>query len=103
MSTVAIFIAAGALTWVLRASFIFGLRSRESAARLEPMVKLAAPAALAALAATSLVSIADHGRGDGWPLAVATVVAALAAWRSRNLTVVILSGVGVVTLMSALC
>jgi branched-subunit amino acid transport protein len=102
VSAVVIFIGAGAVTWVLRASFILGLRSRESAARLEPMVKLAAPSALAALAATSLVSIADHSRGDGWSLTVATVVAALAAWRVRNLTVVIASGVGAVALLTLL-
>jgi len=100
MSTVAVFLAAGALTWVLRASFIFGLRSRESAARLEPVVKLAAPAALAALAATSLSSIADHSRQGEWPLMVGAMVAALAAWRTRNLTAVILSGAGVVGLLA---
>jgi len=100
MSTVAVFLAAGALTWVLRASFIFGLRSRESAARLEPMVKLAAPAALAALAATSLSSIADHSRQGEWPLMVGAMVAAFAAWRTRNLTAVILSGAGVVGLLA---
>lgn len=102
MTTVAIFLAAGALTWVLRASFIFGLRSRESAARLEPMVRLAAPAALAALAATSLTSIADHSRQGGWQLAVAAGIAGVAAWRTRNLTVVILSGAGAVGLLSLL-
>lgn len=102
MSTVGIFVAAGALTWVLRASFIFGLRSRESAARLEPMVKLAAPAALAALAATSLSSIGDDSRQGQWPLVAGALVAALAARRTRNLTVVILGGAGVVGLLALL-
>jgi branched-subunit amino acid transport protein len=102
VSTVAIFIAAGAVTWVLRVSFILGLRSGESATRLEPVVRLAAPAALAALAATSLDSVASHSRGGAWPLAVAAVAAGLAAWRTRNLTIVILTGVGVVGLLTAL-
>ena len=102
MNTLGVFVAAGAVSWVLRASFILGLRSRESATRIEPVVRQAAPAALAALVATSLVSIADHSRHGAWPLALAAGAAVLVARRTRNLTLVILAGAGVLGVSTAL-
>jgi branched-subunit amino acid transport protein len=101
MNTLVVFVAAGAVSWLLRAAFVVGLRSDAAAARAETIVRYAAPAALAALTVTSVDVAASRADQPRWMFVAAAVVAAIATWRIRNLTVAILAGALAITAFTA--
>lgn len=84
--------AAGAVTWLLRAALIVFVPATAVTARVAAMLRYAAPAAFASLAVPTVTAAADDTGGGRWAFAVATVVAALVAYRSRNLMLTIAVG-----------
>jgi branched-subunit amino acid transport protein len=96
-----ILIAAGVVTWMLRASFIvLGNRVTLPGAS-ERVIANARPAMLAALIASTLLA-AGGGEASAIPPSwlVATAVAALVAWRSGNLALTCAAGVATLSALS---
>jgi branched-subunit amino acid transport protein len=93
MTDFAIITAAGLVTWLLRASFISLVGSRELPASSEQVLRYARPAVLAALAASATV-------GSGGLVASVALVprlagagsAGLAAWRTGNMLITLAVG-----------
>jgi len=84
-------------TYLARISFIaFGDRFRNIPPRAEVALSMIPPAALSAIAATSLLLTNDNSlRGlDEWH--VAAVVAGVVAWKTKSVTYCILSGMAIV-------
>src|SRR5690606_37665711 len=93
MEHLLIIAAAGALTWLLRASFITLGGSSELPAGTQHLLEYARPALLSALVATA--TIGSGGVAGGLVLAprvAGVAVAGTVAWRSGNLTVTLLLG-----------
>jgi branched-subunit amino acid transport protein len=89
MTSVALFAAAGALTWVLRAAFITLLPARHLPVSVLQTLRYAAPAAFAGLLGSAL---ADGPSATVWKPILASSVAALVAWRLRNLMATVAAG-----------
>ena len=102
MSTLAVLAAAGALTWLLRASLIVSTPSTSAAERIARALRYAAPAALAVLAVTSLTGAARDTGDAVWRYAIAAAVAAATARPGRNLALPLLAGAATITVLTAL-
>lgn len=99
MSTVALFAAAGGLSWVLRAAFITLVPARRLPAYVVSVLRYAGPAAFASLLASALTGGSAAASAHLWQLIVATAVAGLVAWRLRSLMATVLSGAGAITIL----
>ena len=88
-------------TYLSRASFILLLGNRAVPERVEKALRNVGPAVLAGLVASLLVG------GDGFsglrpsPELVALVAATLIAWRTRNMTWTLVSGMAIVWVLGA--
>ena len=91
------FVAAGLISWLLRASFITLLGDRKLPDSFERAIAGARPAVLAALIATSLVGMGGSPVGvltsPFLPAAVGTIAV---AWLSRSPLVTLASGLALV-------
>lgn len=98
MSAALALAAAGLVSWVLRVLFITLVPARRLPERFRRALNHAAPAALAALIATSLV----RPSGGGFPAApvLALLAGALVAWRTRSLLLSTAAAVGAFTLLT---
>ncbi len=93
MTDIAIIAAAGLVTWMLRASFISLVGSRELPSSSEQVLRYARPAVLAALAASATI-------GSGGLVASVTLVprlvgagtAGITAWRTGNMLITLAVG-----------
>ena len=98
MRTLLILLAGGFVTWVFRVAFIALVPSGHPPAAVSKALRHAAPAAFAALLAVSVSDAAtSSGELHGWPVLAATAVTALVARKSRNVPLVLLTGVLAVT------
>ena len=101
MSTVLIIVAAAALTWTMRASFITLAGRWQLPGAVEETLTLARPAVLAALVGTALVGNAGDAsallRG---PELIAAAVTAFVAWRTGHLLLTLLAGSVAIALLT---
>jgi branched-subunit amino acid transport protein len=99
-ATLALLLAA-VVSWTLRVLFIAVVPATRLPARVRAALDDVAPAVLAALVVTSLA----HGRalaGLAPTEVVAGLVAAVVAWRTRNLAWTVVAGVGAVAVLRLL-
>jgi branched-subunit amino acid transport protein len=100
MTTLVVMVAAGALSWLLRATFIVLVPSGRAAARVASLLRYGAPAAFASIIAISVTS-ASHRTDDAlWRYGVAILVTAAAAYRLRNLAFAIVIGAAAITVLT---
>ena len=103
MSRVWIAIILGGLgTYAMRASFlVFAHRLADVPPGIQRLLRQIPPAALAAIVVPALLRPADHL--DLWqPRLLAGTVAALVAWRTRNIALTLAVGIGLVMAVDAL-
>lgn len=95
-------VLAGAGTFAMRASFIVAARRLATVPPwADRVLRQIPPAALAALIAPSLVRV--DGELDIWqPRAAIGLLAALVAWRTRNVAVTLVVGLGGLMALEAL-
>lgn len=95
-------VLAGIGTYAMRASFlVFAHRLDDVPPRIQRLLRQIPPAALAAIVVPAFLRPEDQI--DLWqPRFVAGVVAALIAWRTRNIALTLVLGIGVVMLIDAL-
>jgi branched-subunit amino acid transport protein len=98
--TLALFAAAGAVTWLLRAAFITLVPARRLPTSVVDTLRYAGPAAFAALLVTTLTAHPAGPTADQWQAIAAVAVAALVTWRIPNLMVTIATGAVAVTVLS---
>jgi branched-subunit amino acid transport protein len=93
MNALLVLAAAGAISWLLRITFIGLFPAGKLPDRLRQMLEAAAPAALTALLVTELAhqGIDDVGRLPA--LVLGTGGAAVAMWRFENLALTALTGI----------
>lgn len=94
-------ILAGIGTYAMRASFlVFAHRLADVPPGVQRLLRQIPPAALASIVVPALLR--PEGRLDLWqPRFVAGVVAALVAWRTRNIALTLVAGIGLVMLIDA--
>jgi branched-subunit amino acid transport protein len=97
MTGVGLMAAAGALTWVLRAAFTTLMPARHLPSSVLGTLRYAAPAAFASLLATAL---AAGPTATVWKPLLAAGVAALVAWRLRNLMATVGAGAVAISVLS---
>ncbi len=94
MTALLMIVAAGALSWMLRASFITFLGDREPPMAIRRGLAGARPAVMAAMAATSLMSITGGPSALAVsPELVAVAVAAAAVFFTRQLVAGLVFGI----------
>lgn len=95
-------ILAGLGTYAMRASFlVFAHRLADVPPGVQRLLRQIPPAALAAIVVPALLR--PEGQIDLWqPRFLAGVLAALVAWRTRNIAATLVVGMGVVMLIDAL-
>lgn len=102
MTLFALLAAGGLLTWVMRATFIVLAPPGAHSARIVPLLRRAAPAAFAAMAATTLSKTLDAVGGPVWPWLLAVAVTGGVAWRTRNLAICLATATATITVLTAL-
>jgi branched-subunit amino acid transport protein len=95
-------VLAGAGTYAMRALFLaFAHRMADVPPAVQRILRQIPPAALAAITLPALVR--PHGELDLWqPRLLAGAVAAAVAWRTRNIALTLVVGLGLVVLLDAL-
>lgn len=95
-------ILSGIGTYVMRASFlVFAHRLADVPPGIQRLLRQIPPAALAAIVVPALLR--PEGQLDLWqPRLLAGVVAALVAWRTRNIALTLAVGIGLVMVVEAL-
>jgi len=95
-------IGSGVGTYAMRASFlVFAHRLADVPPGIQRLLRQIPPAALASIVIPALLR--PEGDLDLWqPRLVAGVVAALVAWRTRNIALTLLVGIGIVMAIDAL-
>ena len=95
-------VAAGIGTYAMRASFIaFAHRLADVPPSVQRLLRQIPPAALASIVVPALLR--PENRIDLWqPRFVAGLVAALVAWRTRNIALTLVVGIGIVMVVEAL-
>jgi branched-subunit amino acid transport protein len=95
-------ILSGVGTYAMRASFlVFAHRLADVPPGIQRLLRQIPPAALAAIVFPAL--LAPEGELDLWqPRFVAGAVAALVAWRTKNIALTLVVGLGIVMLIDAL-
>lgn len=103
MSTVWVaIILSGIGTYAMRASFlVFAHRLADVPPGVQRLLRQIPPAALAAIVVPAL--LAPEGEVDLWqPRFVAGLVAAIVAWRTKNIALTLVVGLGIVMVIDAL-
>ncbi|MDY7106438.1 MAG: AzlD domain-containing protein [Actinomycetota bacterium] len=103
MTALLVFVVAGLGTYAARAVFIVGVGERPLPARVERALPYLGPAVLAALVSSLLT--AERGAGGflrDTPEVVATLVALVVAWRTRNFLASLLSAMAALWIVQAL-
>jgi branched-subunit amino acid transport protein len=92
---------AGIGTYAMRASFlVFAHRLADVPPLVQRLLRQIPPAALAAIVIPALVR--PHGHLDVWqPRLYAGILAAAVAWRTRNIAITLVVGIGLVMLIEA--
>lgn len=100
--TWATILVAGLGTFAMRSSFlVFAHRLADVPPKVQRLLRQIPPAALASLVVPALLR--PHGAIDLFqPRFVGGVIAALVAWRTRNIALTLVVGVGIVMLIDAL-
>lgn len=95
-------VLAGIGTYAMRASFlVFAHRLADVPPSIQRLLRQIPPAALAAIVVPALLR--PHDQLDLWqPRFLAGVVAALVAWKTRNVALTLVVGIGIVMLIDAL-
>ncbi len=95
-------VLAGIGTYAMRASFlVFAHRLADVPPSVQRILRQIPPAALAAIVVPALVR--PEGTLDLWqPRLLAGVVAAAVAWRTRNIALTLVAGIGLVMLVEAM-
>ncbi|MEO6317974.1 MAG: AzlD domain-containing protein [Acidimicrobiales bacterium] len=95
-------ILSGIGTYAMRASFlVFAHRLADVPPKAQRLLRQIPPAALAAIVIPALLR--PEGSLDLWqPRFVAGVVAALVAWKTRNIALTLVVGIGIVMVIDAL-
>lgn len=95
-------IASGIGTYAMRASFlVFAHRLADVPPSVQRLLRQIPPAALAAIVIPALLR--PEGSLDLWqPRFLAGVVAALVAWKTRNIALTLAVGIGIVMVIDAL-
>jgi branched-subunit amino acid transport protein len=95
-------IFAGLGTYAMRASFlVFAHRLADVPPRIQRLLRQIPPAALASIVVPALLR--PEGHLDLWqPRLVAGILAGLVAWRTKNIALTLVVGLGVVMLLDAL-
>ena len=95
-------ILSGIGTYAMRASFlVFAHRLADVPPNAQRLLRQIPPAALAAIVIPALLR--PEGSLDLWqPRFVAGVVAALVAWKTRNIALTLVVGIGIVMVIDAL-
>lgn len=95
-------VLAGIGTYAMRASFlVFAHRLADVPPGVQRLLRQIPPAALAAIVVPALLR--PEGQLDlGQPRFLAGVVAALVAWKTRNIALTLAVGIGIVMLIDAL-
>lgn len=95
-------VLAGIGTYAMRASFlVFAHRLADVPPGVQRLLRQIPPAALAAIVVPALLR--PEGQLDLWqPRFLAGVVAALVAWKTRNIALTLAVGIGIVMLIDAL-
>lgn len=93
---------AGIGTYAMRASFlVFAHRLADVPPRVQRLLRQIPPAALAAIVVPAFLR--PEGQLDLWqPRFLAGVIAALVAWRTKNIALTLVVGIGIVMLVDAL-
>jgi branched-subunit amino acid transport protein len=86
--------AMGAISWALRASTMAGLGDRELPEWLRRALPFAPPAVLTAIIVTQVLKAPGGGMdlSPGNERIVAWIIAALVAWRTKNVVATLVSG-----------
>ena len=95
-------ILSGIGTYLMRASFlVFAHRLADVPPSVQRLLRQIPPAALAAIVVPALLR--PQGFFDVWqPRLLAGAVAALVAWKTRNIALTLVVGIGLVMLITAL-
>ena len=95
-------VLAGIGTYAMRASFlVFAHRLADVPVGVQRLLRQIPPAALAAIVVPALLR--PEGHLDVWqPRLLAGVIAALVAWRTRNIALTLVVGIGIVMLIDAI-
>lgn len=95
-------VLSGIGTYAMRASFlVFAHRLADVPPGVQRLLRQIPPAALASIVVPALVR--PHGAVDLWqPRLLAGLVAAAIAWRTRNIALTLVVGIGLVMLLDAL-
>ena len=95
-------VLAGIGTYSMRASFlVFAHRLADVPPGVQRLLRQIPPAALAAIVVPAMLR--PEGQLDLWqPRFLAGVVAAVVAWRTRNIALTLLVGIGLVMLVEAM-
>ena len=95
-------ILSGIGTYAMRASFlVFAHRLADVPPGVQRLLRQIPPAALAAIVVPALLR--PEGQLDVWqPRFLAGVVAALVAWKTRNIALTLIVGIGIVMLIDLL-
>jgi branched-subunit amino acid transport protein len=95
-------VLAGIGTFAMRASFlVFAHRLADVPPGVQRLLRQIPPAALAAIVVPALLR--PEGTFDVWqPRLLAGLVAAAVAWRTRNIALTLVTGIGLVMLLEAL-
>lgn len=95
-------VLAGIGTYAMRASFlVFAHRMADVPPSVQRLLRQIPPAALAAIVVPALLR--PEGHFDLWqPRCLAGLVAAFVAWRTRNIALTLVVGIGIVMLLEAL-
>jgi branched-subunit amino acid transport protein len=90
----------GAVSWVLRIAFITLLPAERLPARMKSGLEYLAPAVLASIVAVELVALVrDAQPADAGVLLAAGAAIGLVAYRTRNVSIACVLGVGVVLIL----
>jgi branched-subunit amino acid transport protein len=95
-------VVSGIGTYAMRASFlVFAHRLADVPPSVQRLLRQIPPAALASIVIPALLR--PEGQLDLWqPRFLAGVVAAVVAWRTRNIALTLVVGIGIVMLIDAL-
>jgi branched-subunit amino acid transport protein len=95
-------VVAGIGTYAMRTSFlVFAHRLADVPPLVQRLLRQIPPAALAAIVIPALVRPHDHL--DLWqPRLYAGILAAAVAWRTRNIAITLIVGIGLVMLLDAI-
>ncbi|MEQ1788567.1 MAG: AzlD domain-containing protein [Acidimicrobiales bacterium] len=93
---------AGIGTYAMRSSFlVFAHRLADVPPRVQRLLRQIPPAALAAIVVPAFLR--PEGHLDLWqPRFLAGVIAALVAWRTKNIALTLVVGIGIVMLVDAI-